>query len=273
MRLGVSSSLGAQNAQQWAKSNVDLGLKSVVFPLNCNATDSEVDEYVKAAKENDLLIAEVGIWCNAIDEDPQKAKKNLEYSINQLRLADKIGARCAVNVAGAYCGPRWDGAAKENFSKECFAKTVKMIQTVIDEANPINTYFSIEPMPWMIPTGPEEYLNLIEAVGRDRFAVHMDIINMINCPERYFSPGEFLQKCFDLLKGRIRSCHLKDILLLQDFTFQLKECACGEGTFCIEKYAELASKEDPDMPMIIEHLSGDDAYKESVAYVRDRLNV
>lgn len=273
MRLGVSSSMGAKSASEWAKINKDLKLKSVVFPLNCEAPDEEVLEYVSEAKKNDLLIAEVGIWRNAIDADPALEKKNLEYSINQLRLADRIGARCCVNVAGAFAGARWDGADKSNFSKEAWKKTVKMIQTVIDEVNPKNTFFTMEPMPWMVPTGPREYLNLIEDVNRDRFAVHMDVINMINCPERYFNSTEFVEECFELLGDRIKSCHLKDILLLQDFTFQLRECACGEGTFSIERYAELATKADPDMPMIIEHLKGDNEYKESVAYVRKRLNL
>lgn len=122
-----------------------------------------------------------------------------------------------------------------------------MIQTVIDEVNPQNTFFTIEPMAWMIPSSPEEYLHLIEDVARDKFAVHMDIINMTCTPERYFFPEEFVEKCFDLLKGKIKSCHLKDVNLLGDFTFQLRECACGEGTYPIEKYVELALKENPNI--------------------------
>lgn len=273
MRLGVSTDLGAKSATEWIEANKDLGLGAVVFPLNAQAENSKIDEYAKAAKEADIVIAEVGIWRNAIDADEKQAKENMQYSIDQLALADRIGARCCVNVVGAYSGSRWDGGVRDNFSKEAWNKSVKMIQTIIDEVKPQNTYLSIEPMPWMIPTCPEEYLRLIEDVARDRFAVHMDIINMINCPERYFFPEEFLDRTFDLLKGKIRSCHLKDVNLLNDFTFQLRECACGEGTFPIEKYAELASRENPDMPMIIEHLSGDSAYRESVQYVKKRLKL
>lgn len=114
---------------------------------------------------------------------------------------------------------------------------------------------------------------MIDDVARDRFAVHMDIINMINCPERYFFHDDFLDEVFELLKGKIRSCHLKDILLLEDFTFQLKETACGKGTFNIEHYTGLATKEDPDMPMIIEHLKNNEEYIESIGYVRKRLGL
>lgn len=271
MNLGVSTDLGAKNAKQWAERNKELGLGAAVFPLNSKADDATITEYVNAAKEADILIAEVGIWCNAIDANPEIARRNLEYSIEQLALADRIGARCCVNVVGAVSGDRWDGPSRDNFTKEAWKKSVSMIQTVIDEVNPRNTFFTIEPMPWMIPTGPEEYLQLIEDVARDRFAVHMDIINMINRADRYFKPEEFLDRCFELLKGKIRSCHLKDVTLLGEYTFQLCECACGEGEFPIEKYVELALREDPQMPIIIEHLHSDEEYRESVKYVKKRL--
>ena len=45
--------------------------------------------------------------------------------------------------------------------------------------------------------GPKEYLKLIKAVNRERFIAHLDIINMINCPNRYFFPEEFLKETFD----------------------------------------------------------------------------
>lgn len=268
MRLGVSTDLGAKSSAEWISENKKLGLSAVVFPLNARDDENKIKEYAKAANDADITIAEVGIWRNAIDANPDVEKENLKYSIEQLALAEQIGANCCVNVVGAFSGNRWDGPTADNFSKEAWNKSVKMIQTVIDEVNPKNTYFTIEPMPWMIPTGPEEYLHLLEAVNRDRFAVHMDIINMINCPERYFFPEEFILKSFDLLKGKIKSCHLKDVDLLGDFTFQLRECACGEGTFPVDKYIAAATKEDANMPMIIEHLSGDNAYRESVDFVK-----
>lgn len=37
MRLGISSGLIYDNAEKWAKAHKELGLGSVVFPLDCNA--------------------------------------------------------------------------------------------------------------------------------------------------------------------------------------------------------------------------------------------
>ena len=96
--------------------------------------------------------------------------------------------------------------------------------------------------------------------------------NMITTPRRYFFNDEFLGECFQKLHGTIVSCHLKDIMLKQEYTFQLQECACGEGTLDIELYAQLASAENPRMPMIIEHLDADEEYVSSVRYVRQRLS-
>ena len=39
----------------------------------------------------------------------------MDYCVEQLRLADFLNARCAVNVAGAF-GPVWDGGYRANFS-------------------------------------------------------------------------------------------------------------------------------------------------------------
>lgn len=80
-----------------------------------------------------------------------------------------------------------------------------------------------------------------------------------------------MSMCFSLLKGTICSCHLKDIRLKEEYTFQLEETSCGSGILDLELYAALADAENPCMPMIIEHLDSDEEYISSVAYVRSRL--
>lgn len=273
MRLGFSSSLEHKNPQEWAEKHAALGLRSVVFPVNHEADFGLIDEYVAEARKNDLLIAEVGVWRNTLAKDKAEREKWIDYAAGELMLADRIGARCCVNVLGTPCGPRWDGGYKGNFSKEVWDEGVKMIREVIDRAKPSRTKFSIESMPWMIPTGPDEYLRLIEDVDRDAFGVHLDMVNMINNPQRYFFNDEFLKECFEKLRGRILSCHLKDIKLKEEYTFQLQETACFDGNLDIALYAELATNEDKDMPMIIEHLASDEEYLASLKLVRSKLGV
>ena len=153
--------------------------------MDCTADEKTIEAYAKAARAADLTIAEVGVWRNMLSSDPKVREEVFEYTVGQIRMADAIGARCVVNVAGAPYGDRWDGGYRQNFTEETWKLTVETIQKIIDTAKPKKTKFSIEPMPWMIPTGPEEYLRLIDAVDRPEFGVHLDIVNMINCPERY----------------------------------------------------------------------------------------
>ena len=270
MRLGTSSPLRHETPEEWAQNQVRLGCRTVVFPVQSNEPETKILAYKDAADRAGLSIAEVGIWRNAMAADPEERRRNRDYCVEQLRLADFLGARCAVNVAGAF-GPRWDGGYRENFTKEAWDETVAMAREIIDRADVKRTYFTLEPMPWMIPTGPAEYLRLIEDVDRDRFAVHMDIINMTNSADRYFHPEELIDECAELLGGRIRSCHIKDVHLSGSYTLRLEECGPGDGEFPLRYYAEKMHAIDPEMPMILEHLNTDEEYLRYLAYLKEQL--
>ena len=270
MRLGTSSPLHHNSPEEWAANQIALGCRTVVFPVQSNEPEQKIIAYKEAADRAGLTIAEVGIWRNALAADPDERKRNRDYCVEQLRLADYLGARCAVNVAGAF-GPRWDGGYRENFTKEAWDETVAMVRDIIDRADVKRTYFTLEPMPWMVPTGPKEYVRLLEAVERDRFAVHMDIINMINSAERYFRPEEFVDECAELLGGQIRSCHIKDVHMSEKYTIRLEECGPGDGEFPLRYYAEKMHAIDPEMPVILEHLNTDEEYLRYLGYLRKEL--
>ena len=271
MYLGISSSLEHQSPEEWASKHKALGLETVNFPVNHTDGEETYMAYKRAADEAGLTMAEVGVGRNTLAADADERRHWIDYAIGQLRMADDIGAACCVNVVGTPYGPRWDGGYRDNFSRELWDMAVGMIREIIDAVRPKHTKFCIESMPWMIPSGPDEYLRLIEDVDREEFGTHLDVVNMITSPRRYFYNDEFLEECFRKLHGTIVSCHLKDILLKQEYTFQLEECACGEGILDIERYARLATAENPRMSMIIEHLDTDEAYVASVKYVRERL--
>ena len=271
MYLGISSPLEHTSPADWAARHKALGLKTVVFPVSCLDGEETIRAYKKAADEAGLVIAEVGVWRNTLAADLEERNKWTDYAAAQLQMADEIGATCCVNVVGTPYGPRWDGGYRNNFSPELWKMAVQMIREIIDRVKPRQTKFCIESMPWMIPSSPQEYLRLIEDVDRPEFGTHLDVVNMITSPNRYFFNNEFLHECFTLLKGTICSCHLKDVRLKEEYTFQLEETFCGNGTLDLELYASLASAEDPGMPMIIEHLQTDEEYLASVKYVRQRL--
>lgn len=271
MYLGISSSLQHKTPEEWAAKHVALGLKCVNFPVDYLTGRETYLSYKNAANKAGLLIAEVGVWRNTLAANPAERAKWIDYAVNQLKMADEIGAVCCVNVIGTPYGPRWDGGYRQNFSDECFEMAVKMIQEIIDTAKPKHTKFAIESMPWMIPSSPDEYLKLIKAVDRPEFGAHLDVVNMITNPDRYFYNDRFLHECFEKLGDKICSCHLKDVHLKEEYTFQLQECACGSGELDIKLYEQLATATNPHMPMIIEHLTTDEEYIQSVKYVKSIL--
>ena len=273
MILGISSPLKHGSPREWAAKHRALGLEAVVFPVDHMAGEEVAMAYKAAADDAGLSIAEVGVWRNTLAADPAERRRWTDYAVGQLRMADAVGAACCVNVIGTPYGPRWDGGYRDNFSSELWSMAVSMIREIIDTAQPEHTKFCIESMPWMIPSSPDEYLRLIEAVDRHEFGTHLDVVNMITSPRRYFYNNEFLEECFDKLKGTIVSCHLKDIRLKEEYTFQLEECACGEGSLDLGLYARLATAENPRMPMIIEHLDTDEEYEASVRFVREMLGI
>ena len=271
MKLGTSSPLKHGSPEEWADNQVRLGCSAVVFPVQSNEPEKKIIAYKEAADRAGLTIAEVGIWRNALSSDPDEQKKNMDYCVEQLRLADYLNAKCAVNVAGSF-GPVWDGGYRENFTEEAWVRTVNMVRTIIDRADVKNTYFTLEPMPWMIPTGPREYVKLLNEVERDRFAVHMDIINMINSADRYFHAEEFVDECVDLLGDKIRSCHIKDVHLSERYTIRLEECGPGDGEFPLRYYVSKLNEINSDTPVILEHLNTDEEYIRYMGYLKEELN-
>ena len=221
MRIGLSSALEHETPEEWALRMQELGCRSVVFPVDYTAPENVIADYADAAHSHDLMIAEVGIWRNVFAIDPKERREARQRAAGQLKLADEIGAKCCVNVAGTYGGPLWDGGYKTNYSKECWDMIRDYTRGLLDEVKPARTKYSLEAMPWMYPSSPDEYLKMLEEVDRPAFGVHMDVVNMINCPGRYFFSDDFLQECFDKLGKFICSCHLKDIRLKTEYTFQL----------------------------------------------------
>lgn len=263
MRLGVLSNPPHSSPDEWAEKLAALGVRSVILPCDETASDALTDRYLALCKAMDWNIAEVGAWCNPLAADPVETRQNLNRCKRKLAFADHVGARCCVNIAGTNGGRQWDGPYRENYGAEAMKRVRDSICEILESVKPVRTFYTLEPMPWMIPDSPEQYLALIQAVGKERFAVHMDVVNMINSPEKYFFNREFMDSCFLLLKGKIRACHVKDSKIGEKLTLHLAEVPCGDGNIDLKHYAELASAEDPDMPFLIEHLCSWDAYAES----------
>lgn len=268
MRLGGSVMKPYSSPEQWLALVKELGYRAVIFPVDCSASAGERKEYLQCAKENDLLIGEVGIWRNCMSLDESEREKNTAYAIGQLELAEEVGARCCVNVAGSW-GKIWDGYHQEHDTKRYYDALVSLTQRIIDEVKPKNTCFSLEPMPWMCPESPEEYLRLMKDVDRDAFKVHLDYANMINSIGRYRRSSEFIVSCFETLAPYIRSIHAKDLILDDEkLPLCIEETPPGTGSIDLALVLKLADGLGADTPVFVEHLPDHEAYLAAAEYMR-----
>ncbi|NLX69956.1 MAG: sugar phosphate isomerase/epimerase [Clostridiales bacterium] len=275
MRLGGSILRSYNDPHEWIQIVKELRYSAVLAPVGHDAPDELVKAYVEEAKKAGVVIAEVGAWSNPVSKDEEERKKALEYCKKQLDLADRIGARCCVNIAGSR-GEIWDGFYRDNYSEDTYALIVDSVREIIDDVKPKNTFYTLEPMPWMYPDSPDSYLRLIKDIDRKEFGVHLDFVNMINSPQKYLFNDKFIKECFDKLGPYIKSIHAKDVIMENRFTTIIREVAPGKGTIDYAVFLRLVEDLDPDMPVLIEHLDTQEEYIEAFDYIKtvaDRNNI
>ena len=267
MRLGGPVPASPTDPDRWVDSLRRRGYRAACWPLAGTEGDEVVEAYARAAAEAGIIIAEVGAWSNPIDTNPVARRDAVSLCQSRLALADRIGARCCVNIAGSR-GSTWDGPHPDNLSPETFDLIVETVRDIIDAVKPTRTFYTLETMPWIFPHSAESYLRLIEAIGRDRFAVHLDPVNLVNSAERYFDTGALLRECFARLGPHIRSCHAKDIIIGDRLTLHLDETRPGLGALDYRTYLSELSRLDPDTPILLEHLKTEEEYASAAAHLR-----
>jgi sugar phosphate isomerase/epimerase len=266
VRLGGPVPGKFDDPADWVKAVRELGYSAAYCPVQYGASSELIRAYREEAGKSNILIAEVGVWNNMMDPDEVKRTENLRKNVNALHLAEEIGAKCCVNISGAR-GEIWDGPYPGNYSKDTFDLIVQNVRSIIDEVKPSGTFYTLEPMPYMLPDSPDSYLSLIKAVGRKQFAAHLDPVNMISSPGRYFNNAEFIKECFRKLGPHIKSIHAKDIIIMPELTLHLEERRPGEGAIDYVTFLKEATKLK-DIPFMLEHLKTQEEYRLAAQYVR-----
>ena len=220
-----------------------------------------------AAAAADIVIAEIGAWSNPLSADAPARAAALELCKRRLELADRIGARCCVNIAGSRADT-WDAPHPDNLSKETFALIVDTVREIIDAVGPQRTFYTLEPMPWSLPDSPDSYLELIAAIDRRQFAVHLDPVNLVNSPAKFYDNAGLLRECFAKLGSHIKCCHAKDVTLANELTVHLAEAIPGQGALDYRVLLTEMERLDPDTPILVEHLKTDAEYAAAVAHIR-----
>ena len=254
MRLGADLHRAETDPASWVARVRELGLSTVIWPLDDGVDDPDRErDFLQAATAAGLTIAEVGAWCNATHPDPALRRQKIARCQERLALADRLGARCCVNVGGS-TGGEWWGPAAADLSEAHFDQIIASVREIVDAVRPTRTVYALETMPWMHPDSPEAYRRLLQAIDRPgQVGAHLDPSNLIHSPRRLFDNAAFIRHCFDELGPWIRSCHAKDVRLHRELTVHLEEVPPGQGEIDYLNFLRCCAALDPETSVIIEH--------------------
>ena len=267
MRFGGPVFLNQLDPDGWVAELACLGYRAAYCPVDHTTAPEVVRSFAQAAQAADIVIAEVGAWSNPLSPNEEERRKAITLCQNRLALADAIGARCCVNIAGSRSNV-WDGPHAENLTPDTFAMIVDTTRAIIDAVKPTRTFFTLEPMPWMYPDSPESYLRLFKAIDRAQFGMHLDPVNWICSPQLFFRNADFMCECFRVLGPYIKSCHAKDIALANTLTVHLDEVRPGLGGLDYATLLHEVNRLEPDTPLMLEHLSDAETYRMAADHVR-----
>ena len=268
VRLGGPVFLKTEDPQQLAREHRRLGYSAAYCPNAKPDDGARLREIEKAFAAENVVIAEVGAWVNMLDPDPEKRRANLGQVTSRLALAEGVGARCCVDIAGSYNPKVWFGPHPRNLSREFFDATVENCRRVIDEIKPKRTRFTVEMMGWALPDGPDSYVELIKAVDRPAFGVHLDVCNVINSPSRFYYNRKVIAECFEKLGRWVVSCHAKDLAWTVEMNVHFVEVVPGRGEVDYAEYLRQVARLPVDAPLMLEHLKTAEEYEEGKQYIQ-----
>jgi len=263
IRLGAPVFHAPGDPEELALAHKKLGYRAAYCPgVSLNETQ-RIHDIAAAFAKHDVVIAEVGRWCNLLDPDAAKRAANLKAVTEGLALAEAIGARCCVDIAGSFNEKVWFGPHPKNLSREFFDAVVENARKIIDAVNPTRAKFSYEAMGWALPDGADTYLELVKAIDRPAFGVHLDPCNIVNSPSRFYRNTDVLNECFDKLGPWIVSCHAKDLTWDVEMNVHFREVPLGAGELDYATYLKRLASLPADVPLMIEHMKDEGEYNRS----------
>src|SRR5262249_53850637 len=118
LRLGGPIFLKSEDPAELARAHRALGYNAAYCPQASVAESERVKAIERAFAAENVVIVEVGAWRNMLEADEGKRRENLNYVIERLALAEAVGARNCVDIAGSFNPKQWDGPDARNLSRE-----------------------------------------------------------------------------------------------------------------------------------------------------------
>lgn len=258
--------VGSEDPAAFARAHRDFGYRAAYVP-EVSLSDTPRLRAIEAAfAAEDVKLAEIGIWRNLTAVEPERRAAHLARADEFLAIADEVGAGCAVSYIGTYQPDSDYAPHPKNLGQEAFDLAVETVRGIIDRVKPRRAKFALEMMQYALPDSLDSYEALIRAVDRPAFGVHVDPVNLIMEPRRYWGNAAFLREIFARLGPWVVSCHAKDIVLHHKAALHLDECQIGEGVMDYTVFLTEVARLPGEVPLMLEHLDAP-----GYAIARDRI--
>jgi len=269
LRLGGPCFAKIDDPEELALAHRKLRYRAAYCPAVPLSDTARITAFSKAFTRHDVAIAEVGRWVNLLDADSVKRRQNLQTVTEGLALAEAIGARCCVDIAGSFNPTSWFGPHPDNLTPKFLDAAVENARKIIDAVRPKQAKFCYEMMGWAMPHTPANYLKLIHAVDRKAFGVHLDPCNLVNSPEKFYRNTDLLDECFDKLGRWIASCHAKDLTWDIEMNVHFREVQPGQGSLDYETYLRRLAELPQNPPLMLEHLETAEEYATGAQHIME----
>lgn len=267
IRLGGPTFSDADDPGELALAHRKLGYSAAYVPVISVADSGKIRAFRDAFATHNVIFAEVGRWVNLMDADALARARHLATVIDGLALAEAIGARCCVDIAGSFNATSWFGPHPDNFSKRHFDAAVENARKIIDAVKPTRTRFCYEMSGWAHPHDVESSLRLLKAVDRKGFGVHLDPCNLINSPGKFYDNTSLLLECFKKLGRWVTSCHAKDLVWDVEMNLHFREVAPGKGTLDYGTLLKSLAALPQQPPLMLEHMQTPQEYTAGRDYI------
>lgn len=85
----------------------------------------------------------------------EKRKETIDLCIRSLVQAERLEAKCCVNVSGSRGTEKIGGPHIDNLTDETFEMIVETTRKIIDAVKPVRTFYTLEMMPCAYPNSVE----------------------------------------------------------------------------------------------------------------------
>ena len=267
IRLGAPVWLDREDPEERARAHREKGYRAAYCPDIPLGDTDRIEATVEAFARHDVVIAEVGRWVNLLAADPAERRKNTGTVIDGLALAEAVGARCCVDIAGSFNPESWFGPHPENLSERFFDAAVENARAIIDAVKPTRTTFCYEMMAWSLPDSPDSALRLHKAVDREAFSIHLDPCNLVSSPTRYYASSDLIRECYKKLGPLVASVHAKDLTWDIEMAVHFREVRQGLGSIDYGVWLAEHAKHTPEVPLMIEHLPDEAEYEAATRHI------